>query len=378
VVPSVSILPSKSPSFLPSLNPTSTNAPTFYECSCEQGQFKFELKLKLDLYPQQTSWEIRDATGMIMFSDPGYDEYYFSNEEFNYDYCLPVGCYTFVIYDDNRDGICCSNHPYYDDGDFDDDDYLESIDGYYKGSIYGRKEIFSGGEFGRQATESFCGENVCPFATRIPSLSPSVSSLPSSAPTLLPSKNPTTHPTFLPSQNPTVTSLPSSPPTLLPSQNPTSSSAPTFYDCTCEPGQFKFELKLKLDYYPQQTSWEIRDATGMIMFSDPGYDEYYFSYEEFNYDYCLSVGCYTFVIYDDFGDGICCSNHPYYDDGFNPFVNDDYYTLEDFLDNYDIEGILEYFDGYYEGLLYGRKEVFSGGEFGSSETHYFCGEDVCA
>jgi len=75
-VPSISVLPSNSPSFLPSLNPTSTNAPTFYECSCEPGQFKFELELQTDYYAQQTSWEIRDATGTILFSDQ-YDDYYY-------------------------------------------------------------------------------------------------------------------------------------------------------------------------------------------------------------------------------------------------------------------------------------------------------------
>jgi len=335
----VSVLPSNLPSFLPSLNPTSTNSPTFYECSCELGHFKFNLELKTDHSPQQTSWEIRDATGTILFSIQ-YDLFYDANDVFNYDYCLPVGCYTFVISDDNRDGICCANHPYYDDGDFDDDDYLESIDGYYKGSIYGRKVTFSGGEFGRQATESFCGENVCPFATRIPSLSPSVSSLPSSAPTLLPSQNPTisslpsSHPTLLPSQNPTTH------PTT--SQNPTSSSAPTFYDCSCEPGQFKFGIQLKTDEYPEETSWEVQNGSGDVLFTNEIlYNE---SFKVYNHDYCLDVGCYDFMIYDDYGDGICC--------GFD--------------------------EGYYEGLLYGIKEVFSGGEFGFNETQSFCGEDVCA
>jgi len=288
-----------------------------------------------------------------------------------------VGCYTFVIYDDNRDGICCSNFPfafdlYYDNefNPFDDDEeldsfldsngiesYMELFDGYYKASIYGRKEIFSGGDFGRQATESFCGENVCPFATRIPSLSPSASFLPSSTPTLLPSQNPTISsppssiPTLLPSQNPTIhpttsqnptiTSLPSSLPTLLPSQNPTSSSAPTpFPDCSCEPGEFKFGIQLKTDQYPSETSWEVRNGIGDILFTNEiAYSE---RFEVHNYDYCLVVGCYDFMIIDSYGDGLCCG-------------------------------------GYYEGLVYGMKEVFSGaGNFGFNETHSFCGEDVCA
>jgi len=52
-----------------------------------------------------------------------------------------VGCHDFVIYDWGADGL--------------------SSDGYYEGSIYGWKEVFDGGEFGSQAIEHFCGEDVC-------------------------------------------------------------------------------------------------------------------------------------------------------------------------------------------------------------------------
>ena len=85
---------------------------------------------------------------------------------FNYEYCLPVGCYDFVIDDSWGDGICCS---YYNVG-------------YYEGSIYGWKEVFNGGDFGSQAIEHFCGEDLCPFATHYPSTSPSASSRPTMDP----------------------------------------------------------------------------------------------------------------------------------------------------------------------------------------------------
>jgi len=48
-------------------------------------------------------------------------------------------------------------------------------DGYYKGSIYGWKEVFIGGEFRRKAIEQFCGENLFPFATHYSSTSSSAS-----------------------------------------------------------------------------------------------------------------------------------------------------------------------------------------------------------
>jgi len=118
---------------------------------------------------------------------------------------LPVGSYIFVIDDSEGDGICCISD-YYDDGYFDNDNFddgffeyygiegVEGFDGYYKGSIYGWNEVFYGGDFGSQATESFCGEDVCPFATHYPSTSPSASSPPSILPSLTPSSLPSASP----------------------------------------------------------------------------------------------------------------------------------------------------------------------------------------
>ena len=49
-------IPSAAPSI--SLVPSSSSAPTLFpDCSCEPGQFKFDLELKTDLYPGDTSWE---------------------------------------------------------------------------------------------------------------------------------------------------------------------------------------------------------------------------------------------------------------------------------------------------------------------------------
>jgi len=139
---SVSLLPSTSPSV--SLIPTSSSAPTITpDCSCGVGEFKFELDLKTDSYPGETSWKIKDENGEILVTnETPYNE---SFTIFNFEYCLPVGCHDFVIDDSYGDGICCG---YYGDG-------------YFKGSIYGRKEVFNGGEFEDQAIEHFCGEDVC-------------------------------------------------------------------------------------------------------------------------------------------------------------------------------------------------------------------------
>jgi len=151
--------PSAAPSI--SYSPTSSSAPTITpDCSCGVGEFKFELELRTDAYPDETSWHILDENGDIIVSESGYNEQFTT---FNYEYCLPVGCHGFYINDIFGDGLCCG---YYGDG-------------YYKGSVYGGKEVFNGGDFRSQAIEHFCGENVCPFATHYPSTSPSASSRPS-------------------------------------------------------------------------------------------------------------------------------------------------------------------------------------------------------
>jgi len=195
--PTSSSAPSTSPSALPSFIPTSSSAPTIFpDCSCGVGEFKFELELKTDWYPDETSWEISDDTGEIRVSvdEGGYDGEHLTT--FNYEYCLPVGCYDFVIDDSYNDGICCG----------------WGGDGYYKGSFYGRKEVFNGGEFGSQAIEHFCGEDLCPFATHYPSTSPSA---------FRPSTSPSA------SFRPSISSRPSFSPSLNPSTNPTISSNPT-------------------------------------------------------------------------------------------------------------------------------------------------------
>jgi len=180
-VPSISLRPTLSSpptiSSPPSLIPTSSAAPSTSlpssaptitpDCSCGVGEFKFELELRTDGWPDETSWQIEDGNGEILVSESGYDEQF---TIFNYEYCLLVGCYDFVIDDSYGDGMCCNEG-----------------DGYYRGSTYGWKEVFNGGDFGSQAIEHFCGEDVCHIESS-KSQSVSFSSLeqknaPTSAPT---------------------------------------------------------------------------------------------------------------------------------------------------------------------------------------------------
>ena len=65
------------------------------------------LTIITDSLASQTTWDISDTTGTVLYSGGLFtdDSVYNINEQF----CLPQGCFQFNIYDSNNDGICCSN-----------------------------------------------------------------------------------------------------------------------------------------------------------------------------------------------------------------------------------------------------------------------------
>jgi len=135
-------------------------------------------------------------------------------------------------------------------------------------------------------------------------------------------------PTFSPTPSPTVTSTESLSPTL--------SS-----DCSCGPGKFKYDMELLTDNYPEDISWNlVDDATGSEISSG---DNYTVGGALITDSQCLSLGCYTYTLNDSWGDGICC----------------------------------DYGQGYYSLTLYGHLLEQLGGDFNDTESHSFCGVDVC-
>jgi len=75
-------------------------------------------------------------------------------------------------------------------------------------------------------------------------------------------------------------------------------------------------LQLGLDDYGSETSWELTDSEGNIIADGSGYEDGK-NGELIEEELCLSDGCYTFTLYDEFGDGICCD----YGDGFFQLLN---------------------------------------------------------
>ncbi len=101
-------------------------------------------------------------------------------------------------------------------------------------------------------------------------------------------------------------------------------------------------LEILTDQYPQETTWDLFDPNGNIIFSGGPYMTPFTLFEE---TFCLDPDlCYTFTIYDSYGDGICCDfgegNYSFLDEQGNPLLS-------------------------------------STGEFGSSETNEFCATFEC-
>lgn len=73
----------------------------------------------------------------------------------------------------------------------------------------------------------------------------------------------------------------------------------------CIAGETDFELTLNTDGYGSETTWLLRDSSGKTVASGDGYS----NNQSYVTQRCLPRGCYTFTIYDSYGDGLCCNGN---------------------------------------------------------------------
>lgn len=85
-----------------------------------------------------------------------------------------------------------------------------------------------------------------------------------------------------------------------PTEAPTSS--PTYGPICDDPSHYQFLLELSTDIYPFETSWDIKNSAGEIIFESEGYLET----NKFIHRKCLEDpnDCYRYTIYDTYGDGL--------------------------------------------------------------------------
>ena len=200
-------------------------------CSAGTDQTLFELDLTTDGNARQTSWEIRDDDGVVMWQLEGFYWNYLSYNEIR---CMENGCYEFELFDSGGDGICCGEN----NGDI--GSYSMLVD---EVEVCGNNASFVSSIKHNIGT---CSDSTCVpssqptmFPTQSPTLSPSAS--PSLLPSLIPSHSPSEHPSLSPSELSSVppTMSPSSPPSINPSSQPSISHSsipslspslvPTFY-----------------------------------------------------------------------------------------------------------------------------------------------------
>ncbi len=93
------------------------------------------LNITLDNYPAETTWTIKDAGGITLYSGGPYSS---ANALISVTLCEPNGCYDFTINDSYGDGICCA----YGQGEY------EVV---FNGSV-----LITGGQFTSIETKQFC------------------------------------------------------------------------------------------------------------------------------------------------------------------------------------------------------------------------------
>jgi hypothetical protein len=148
---------------------------------CLQNQYMFRLELKTDDYGLETTWNLKNNQGGIIASNTAG---YLSNELFIVEQCLDIGLHTFIIFDSNSDGICCSHG-------------AGSVSVFYDDVLMG-----SASSFGSEYFVTF-GIAAPPRPTSVPTPSPTAS--PAVGPTLGPTPGPTYSPTQAPRPAPPTT-----------------------------------------------------------------------------------------------------------------------------------------------------------------------------
>lgn len=63
-------------------------------------------------------------------------------------------------------------------------------------------------------------------------------------------------------------------------------------------------VTVDFDNYASETSWEIVDENNTTLYSGGTYED---GEDIISTEVCLGIGCYSFIISDQFGDGICCN-----------------------------------------------------------------------
>lgn len=79
------------------------------------------------------------------------------------------------------------------------------------------------------------------------------------------------------------------------------------FDITVNAPTQLMTMYLTLDNYGSDVTWELQNETGTTLYSGGPYEDGTAGTQVIG-SFCLTNGCYTFIIEDLFGDGICCDH----------------------------------------------------------------------
>lgn len=303
--------------------------------------------INLDNYPEETSWTLTDAGGLVVASGGTYGSQP-DGSTVSEDFCLPDGCYDFQINDAYGDGICCSYGT-----------------GSYTVSDDGGNTLASGGSFGSTETTNFCvgggsgpscddgiqngDETGVDCGGSCPNPCPTCDDgIQNQGETGVDCGGPCAPcPTCddgIQNGDETGVDCGGSCPNACPTcDDGIQNQGETGVDCggPCAPCSSctgtEVTISITLDNYPSETSWTLTDAGGAVIAAGGTYGAQP-NGSTVTETVCLDDGCYDFQINDSYGDGICCA----YGSGSYAVTDDSGNTLA------------------------------SGGAFGSSETTNFC------
>jgi len=254
--------------------------------------------LVTDRYASETSWTLKNSAGTTIESGSGYS----NNTTYNINWNLAEGEYTFTINDSYGDGICCS----YGSGSYTLKDGCGTT-------------LVTGGNFGSTESTVFCTgttTNVAPVAeangpySAYEGVAISFSSSGSSDSdgtissyswnfgdgSTSTSANPSHSYSTAGTYTATLTVTDNDGATATDNATVTISTPPSCVDVT---------LTIKLDNYPEETSWTLKNSGGTTIASGGTYGSQPDG-STVTWTDCLDVGSYTFTINDSYGDGICC------------------------------------------------------------------------
>ena len=212
------------------------------------------MTLTLDNYPGETTWNITDAGGSVVLAGGPYA----GSGTVVETSCIPQGCFTLTVFDSFGDGMCCAYGT-----------------GGYEFSA-GGAVLASGGEFGASESTDFCvGDGFgCTDSTAC-NFDPDATV-----------DNGACDFSCYGCTDPTSCNY-----------NPDA----TIDDGSCLGDGFGITVTIITDSWPEEITWNITDSLGAVVLSGGPYGAAATTYVESD---CLGAGCFTFNIFDSFGDGI--------------------------------------------------------------------------